>query len=45
MEQNSLKLGSSHNLIDDRSVNWCQFKDPLCNMCFPGTVAASQSLI
>ena len=35
---------NSGNLINHWSMNWAQFKDPLCYLCLTGTVVASWSL-
>ena len=34
---------NSGNLINHRSMNWAQFKDPVSHVCFVGTVIASWS--
>ena len=42
---NGVKLSvDSDNLINHRSMNWDQFKDPVSHMCLAGTVVASWSL-
>ena len=39
-----VNLANSGNLINHRSMNWAQFKDPVSHMCLAGTVVASWSL-
>ena len=40
----SLDSGNSGNLINHRSMNWAQFKDPVSHMCLDDAVVASKSL-
>ena len=40
----SLDSANSGNLINHRSMNWAQFKDPVSHMCLAGSVVASMSL-
>ena len=40
----SLNSVNSWNLINHRSMNWTQFKDPVSHMCLAGSVVASWSL-
>ena len=40
----SLNSVISGNLINHLSMNWAQFKDPLCYLCLSGTVVVSWSL-
>ena len=42
--RNSVNSASSGNLINHWSMNWIQFRDPLCYLCFAGAVVASWSL-
>ena len=41
--RNSLNSAISGNLINHRSMNWAQFKDPVSHMCLAGAVVASWS--
>ena len=38
---NSVNSANSENLKNFWSMNWGQFKDPLCYLCFPDPVVAS----
>ena len=40
----SLNAVNSGNLINHRSTNWAEFKDPVPHMCLAGDVVASRSL-
>ena len=42
--RNSLKPANSGNLINNGSMNWAQFKDPVSHMCLTGTVVSSWSV-
>ena len=35
---NSVISANSRNLINNRSMNWAQFKEPVSHMCLAGTV-------
>ena len=41
---NLVNLVNSGNLINHKSMNWAQFKDPVSHMCLTGAVVASWSL-
>ena len=36
---------NSRNLINEWSMNWAQFKDPVSHICLAGAVVAAWSLI
>ena len=41
---NSVVSLNSRNLINQRNMNWTQFKDPVSHMCLDGTVVASNKM-
>ena len=41
---NSVNSANSGNLINQSSMNWAEFKDPLSHVCLAGDVVASWSL-
>ena len=41
----SLNLMNTGNLINHLSINWGQFKYPLCKLCLYGAVVSSLSLM
>ena len=41
---NSVNSANSENLINQSSMNWAEFKEPLSHVCLAGAVVASWAL-